>query len=114
MNSKLDLYDLYELLLNYFEDKAKTPTINSKTQDIDCILYDSFVFKCGIEKPRNNFKGGIILGSDYIVTNFFGQKLSLNNDVKSIRKNFEIVDNYCRFRLPEKFLAAYDQAYKKG
>lgn len=113
MDEKLDLYDVYNLLLDYFGNRVGIPAINTKTQDIDCILYDSFVFKCGIEKPRNNFKGGIMLDSDHTITSFFGEKLSLNNDVHSIRTNFVIVDNYCRLRLPNKFLETYDQTQKK-
>lgn len=112
MNKNLDLYEIYSILLEHFGNKAGRPSIDTKNQEIDCILYDSFIFRCGIEKPRNNFKAGIILDSEHVVTSFLGEKLSLNNDVNSIRKNFELVDYYCRLRLPDKFLEAYDQANK--
>jgi len=114
MNNSLDLQDLYSLLLDHFGNKIENITIDSQNQDIDCILYNSFVFSCGIEKPRNNFKGGIILSPEHVVTSFFGKRLSLNNEFISIRKNFEIVDNYCRLRLTDKFLDAYDKAYKSN
>ena len=104
MNKSLDLNDLHSLLLEYFGNKLSKPTIDSQNYDIDSVLYNSFVFSCGIERPRNNFKGGIILNPGHVVTSFLGKRLSLNNEIGSIRKNFEIVDNYCRLRLPDKFL----------
>ena len=39
-------------------------------------------------------------------------KCSLNSDEESIKQSLHIVDDYCRLRLPDKFLEAYDKAYK--
>lgn len=60
-------------------------SIDTNNREIDRILYETVNFNCGIELPRNNFKGGIILDSEHVVISFFGERLSLNNDVNSIR-----------------------------
>lgn len=42
---------------------------------------------------------------------FLGREISLNNDEKSIRESLKIIDDYCRLRLPDKFLLEYHRAY---
>lgn len=42
---------------------------------------------------------------------FLGNHCSLNSDRKSIEDSLKIIDDYCRLRLPDKFLDAYYKAY---
>ena len=42
---------------------------------------------------------------------FFGVHLSPNSDDASIKANLDIVDEWCRLQLPDKFLERYDASY---
>lgn len=41
---------------------------------------------------------------------FFGEDLSLNSDRESILANLRMIDEWCRLRLPDKFLERYEAA----
>lgn len=61
---------------------------------------------------RPNFGIGIVLGNGKgILADFLGERCSLNSDEQSIKKSLQIIDDYCRLRLPDKFLDAYYKAY---
>jgi hypothetical protein len=45
-----------------------------------------------------------------LFTTFFGRGVSLNSDKESILTSLQIVDEWCRLHLPEKFLERYDAA----
>lgn len=116
MSYKLEIVDeLYELVKNFFGYKVKMLSINSEKKEVQCILYDSFLLKCGIGNRYNMFGMSICFGFDQqslSLTDFLGQKVSMSSDKDSIIENLKIVDNYCRMRLPDKFLDAYCRAYE--
>lgn len=105
--------ELYKLVIGYFGYKATSPYYNSELKEVTCTLYESFVFSCNVNDRYGMFGGGIRTSNDEYITTFLGKKLSLNSDEVSIRNSLKIVDDYCRLRLPDKFLQAYDAAYKK-
>lgn len=107
MSKQLNFMELYALLESFFIDKGTILSINSDENEIYCLLYDSFVFVCGIEHPRNNFKGAILIDNKYAQKVFFGEKISLNNTREDIIKSFELVDKYCQLRLPDKYLEEF-------
>lgn len=108
INKELKLNDMYQLMYDFFGTRIASPYMNSKEQEITVILYDSFVFRFGIDERYQLFKGGILLDNKHLVSSFFGEKLSMNNDKKAILSNFKLVDKYCRLKLPDKFLKEYD------
>jgi len=108
----MEVKDLYLLVKGYYGYKAKKISINTKTQEVACILYDSFLMKCDVYDRHSEFGAGIILADGQkIITEFLGKKCSLNSDDESTEKSLGIIDDYCRLRLPDKFLEAYDKAY---
>ncbi|GAA5105622.1 hypothetical protein GCM10023211_04570 [Orbus sasakiae] len=107
MNNPLSFLDLIKLLREFFKGRISSYSVYSERQEIDCILYEAFVFKCGIEEPYNTFKAGIVLDSKYIIADYFGKEISLNNTREDIIKSFELVDKYCQLRLPDKYLEEF-------
>lgn len=85
-----------------------------KKKEVGCMLYDSFLFTCNVNDRYGSFGCGIVLQNDAVaITDFLGKRTSHNNDEHSIKESLKMVDDYCRLRLPDKFLKAYDEAYKK-
>lgn len=68
--------------------------------------------KCSLDDQYGRFGAGLILGDEGgVLTDFLGKTCSLNGDEKSIKESLQIIDDYCRLRLPDKFLDAYYKAY---
>ncbi len=73
---------------------------------------DSFVFEFSIDDRYGVFGAGLKLLEEKLLLIVFGESLAINNDKESIICTFKKADKYCRLRLPEKFLTAYDEAYR--
>lgn len=107
----MNVKELYILVEDYYGYKAKMRSYNSATNEVACILYDSFWLRCGFDDQYGTFGAGLEIGKEGIIREFVGKECSLNSDVESIKKSLQIIDDYCRLRLPDKFLDAYYKAY---
>lgn len=107
----MEVKELYILIKDFFGYKANMRYLNSTTKEVGCILYDSFFLKCGFDDQHGSFGAGLEISKEVILTCFLGKTCSLNSDEKSIRESLKIIDDYCRLRLPDKFLDAYYNAY---
>lgn len=107
----MDVKQLYCLIEDFFGYKCCMMGINSAEKMVFCILYDSFWLECSLNDRYGRFGAGIRIGKNGMITNFLGESCSLNSDEKSIKNSLRIIDNYCRLRLPDKFLDAYYEAY---
>ncbi len=105
--------ELYNLVKDFYGYKISMIGYNSSTSEVKGILYDSFLLKCDTNDRYGRFGCGLFLDNSQVaITKFLGKRCSLNSDIVSIKKSLELVDDYCRLRLPDKFLQAYDEAYK--
>lgn len=108
----MEIRDLYQLVEDFYGYKASMRYCNSSEKKIACVLYDSFWLECGLDERYGQFGAGIVLeGGKNVLTTFLGKSCSLNSDVQSIKESLQIIDDYCRLRLPDKFLDAYYKAY---
>lgn len=107
----MDAKELYCLVRDYYGYKIKMLYMNSETHEVGGILYDSFLLKCDTGDRYGMFGAGISTGGDIFITDFLGKRCSLNGDPESIKQSLQIIDDYCRMRLPDKFLDAYYKAY---
>jgi hypothetical protein len=59
--------------------------------------------------PQTGVFGMILLLPGGAATNsLLGREFSLNNDAQSIQESMALADEYCRLRLPDRFLDIYD------
>lgn len=108
----MDVNKLYDLVENFYGYKIKMRYYNSETYEVFGILYDSFFLICNTNDRYGRFGAGLRFGEqEYTITEFLGKRCSLNGDEESIKESLQIIDDYCRLRLPDKFLKAYDKAY---
>ena len=104
---------LSRIVKKFFGYKARNVVYDSATKEVSCVLYDSFFFECDTNQRYGMFGAGIWLQENkFILTDFLNERCSLNSDKESIYESLQVVDNYCRTRLPDKFLRAYDKAYR--
>lgn len=108
----MDVRELYDFIENYYGYKVSMRYINSELMEVGVILYDSFYIKCFLKEEQKKFNAGISYGeSEPLITEFLGRKCLTGCDEQSIKTSLQIIDDYCRLRLPDKFLEAYYQAY---
>jgi hypothetical protein len=106
----MTIFELRDLVGEYFGAKATDTHISEADKRVVCILYDSFMFECNFNGRYGAFGGGVMIDSKYVITTFLGESISHNTDKESILSNFAIVDEFCRMRLPDKFLRRYEEA----
>jgi hypothetical protein len=115
MQKKLNVNELYDFVKEFYGYKCRMLGYNSEKKEIMCILYESFFLKCGVGDKYEMFGAGIVFSAneDICLTDFLNQRCSLNSDEQSIKESLELIDNYCRLRLPDKFLEAHCKAYRQ-
>ncbi len=104
--------ELYDFVEEYYGYKIHMRSLNSKTNEVEGVLYDSFILRCNVNDRYGRFGAGIDIGNGGVITDFLGKQCSLNGDKKSIEESLKIIDDYCCLRLPDKFLEAYYNAYR--
>ena len=106
--------NLYLFIKIYFDYKVEMQSLNSRTHEVWCDLYNSFLFICKCDELSKTFEGAILFGSDEIrITEFLGKRCQSADDPESIGKSLNMIDEYCRLRLPDKFLYAYENINKQ-
>lgn len=105
----LDQLDqLDKLITQYYGHKLSLSYLSYDTHMVKCILYESFVVEISLGERYGEF-GVTIAGVG--MTKALGKSISPNSDAASIVESLDAIDNYCRLRLPDKFLVEYDKAY---
>lgn len=107
--SRVSHQELISLVYGYFGRKASTRVVDSVKQTVSCVLYESFEFECVLDNEYGTFGAAVLAGANLSTIKFLGQKASLNPDPDSIRASLELVERWCRLRLPDKFLEEYDR-----
>ena len=108
-----DVNKLYDLVEDFYSYKAKMISLDDKKREVVCILYESFVFGFSIDEGTGVFGAGLMFNTRETLITLLGEPLATNGDEISIIETLKRIDNYCRVRLPDKFLEAYGKAYKK-
>jgi hypothetical protein len=100
-------WELLDIIEDFWGDRISNSYYDSGDISATCLLYDAITFECSIKDAQ--FKGGVMLDSEHMVSTFFGKPLSTDSDIESIKSNLTMVDEYCRLRLPDKFLKKYEE-----
>ena len=107
----MNVKELYILIEEYYGYKVDMISIDSEKKEVAAILYDSFLLKCSLDDRYGRFGAGIVVGKEGVIRKFLGKECSMNSDEESIKNSLKIIDDYCRMRLPDKYLEAYHKAY---
>lgn len=76
-------------------------------------LYGRFPFSLEVEAPHLTLATGIRVGQ-YSVTGLGGRIASTERDPDSLRRTLALYDEWCRLRLGEAAVAAFDHAHGTG
>mgnify|MGYP000968196183 CR=1 FL=1 len=106
----MEIKEFSDLVKEYFGYKMTFYCLNYDTKTIECILYDSFYFELSIGDRYGVFGAAIGIGNMmHSLTKVLGKDITLSSDRESIKSNLATIDNYCRIRLPDKFLNEFDR-----
>ena len=106
---KITFEQSVDIAKNFWGNRAKI-SVNEQKEAI-CVLYDAFIFRWNYNDRYGAFEGGVLLKNDSLVWDYLGKNLQTDRWKGAFLKDLEIVDQYCRMRLPDKYLKAYDVAY---
>lgn len=106
-----DSHYLIRIISDYLGYKAKIVYHNGSKREVVFKMYDSFLFKCGLDEPHDTFACGLMFSDSICSGVLLGKDFSLNSDEQSIKNSLQTLDDYCRLRLPDKFLDEYYKAY---
>lgn len=108
----MTIFQLSKLIREFYGYKGEVLRTSPKYQKIDFTLYDSFSLSCGFNE-HGSFDACINLPNEITSIDFVGYNCSLiENNEKDILIALQKIDDYCRLRLPDKFLEMYDKVYK--
>jgi hypothetical protein len=105
---RLDFSGLRSFLRSELGSRMSIQTVSPSTQDIVFVLYDAFVFKAGIGERHNSFGVIMLLPGKASIRTFIGQDTTLCTGKDDARNALRAIDDYCRLRLPDKYLEAFD------
>ena len=105
---RIEIAQLALLIRHRYGTKVRVESVSEEQQELTFVLYDSFVVKCAIDLRYGSVGIGIQLDEHSVVRSFLGQRMTMNDDEEAVRRSLDLVDTYCRLRLPDKFLDAYD------
>ena len=108
----MTIFQLSKLIRVFYGYKGLVLRTWDDEQKIDFILYDSFSLSCGFNE-HGSFDAWINFPNELHTTQFVGYNCGLiENNEKDILIALQKIDDYCRLRLPDKFLEMYDKVYK--
>ena len=107
----MEVNSLYKLVRDFYGFKCSMIGMNSEKKEVSCTLYDSFRLICWLGERYGSFGAGIELGKESMISDFLGKYCSLNSDGQSIKESLQLIDDYCRLRLPDKFLEEYHKVH---
>ncbi|MFK3835313.1 hypothetical protein [Microbacterium sp. NPDC087868] len=108
----LDLKDFYRKANEYFGSRGRVRSMNSADGKVKLLLYGVDVFYLGLP---NNPRAGITFQYEVSATtrtqDFFGVRLSaVENTQEDVERAFDVIDNFARLHLPDKYLEAWEVA----
>ncbi|MGE5397011.1 MAG: hypothetical protein ACM3MK_05680 [Chitinophagales bacterium] len=106
----MEFKEFSKLVIEHFGRKLTSYYLNMDTESVHGILYESFEVEFSIGDRYGQFSAAIWLGASIQgLSRVLGEELSLNSDAESIKQSLGAIDNYCRLRLPDKFLEEFDK-----
>ena len=110
---KMTLNQIADFLKEFYGSKIKILQVSNDKQEIDFILYNALSFNCGLDDHKS-FGAALQLPNGFGTTSFLGYECSLIEDNESdISVALQNIDDFCRARLPDKYLEMYDKVYKE-
>ena len=108
--SQVQFEQLVRVIREAIGGRGVIQAASPSTGDVWLVMYDAFSFKCGLDEQYGSFGIILPLGENAAVRSFLGRDISMNADEKSVRESLALVDEYCRFRLPDKYLEAFESS----
>lgn len=108
-----DVDGLADFIEKFYGPKSQIQGVSPATGQLTFALYDAFVFGAGIDTQTGVFGLGLILSDGSSLNTLLGNEVRLDNEESNIRAALDNADEYCRLRLPEKYLAAHERALKR-
>ena len=112
-NKITDLNEICNMAIKFWGYRASIVVPYLKQEKVVARLYDAFEFKFNFinEHYEDLFHASLLLPDNVAMDRILGFNAWKTPTKENIIKTFEVIDRYCRLRLPDKYLEAFDEAY---
>ena len=112
-NKITDLNEICSMINHFWGYKVNLVIPYPKQKKVVARLYDAFEFKFDFinERYEDLFHASLLCPDNAIIDRLLGVNTWKSPTKENIISILEAVDRYCRLRLPDKYLEAFDEAY---
>lgn len=111
MEDRLSLEALVALIRESIGARGRVEAVDSAANEVVFTMYDALGFKCGLDNRYRSFGLVLPVEAGAAIRTFLGRDVSADPDPESIRESLALVDQYCRLRLPDKYLEHYGRVH---
>lgn len=107
-----DIEDLYGKANTYFASRGRCRSINSEDETVKLLLYGVEVFYLGMPRePWTSLTFQYEASENTRIQNLLGVRLNgIENTREDVERAFQVIDNFARLHLPDKYLEAWEMA----
>ena len=108
----MDVKTLRNFVKDFYGYKIDLYSVSYEKNEVGGLLYESFWLKCSCNNEENKFEAGLCYGHfKYMITKLLGNVCTSTIDKEKMEEILKNIDDYCRLRLPDKFLEEHYKAY---
>ncbi len=112
-NKITDLMTIRNIIKRFWGYKVNLVIPYPEERKVVARLYDAFEFKFQLayEHYKELFHASLLIPDNVAIDRLLGVDAWKTPTMENIISILEAVDRYCRLRLPDKYLEAFDEAY---
>jgi len=105
----MTIKELHDTVKSFFLGKIDRLSVSLKYRRVSCMLYESFRLECCLSNSGKKFRARLWVAPCTRIEDFLGKDISEIAESVEVLRSLKTIDDYCRLRLPEKFLKLYDK-----
>jgi len=107
----LSVNEFVRLTWSVFDSRVAVLSVSPSIQQVVFLLYDAFAFTASVDESDGSFSVVMVLGeSELQLGSFLGHSTTQLVGEAQILEALRTIDVYCRLRLPDAYLVAFDEA----
>jgi hypothetical protein len=107
----VSVVDFAKLTWSVFDSRVSVRSASPSIQRVVFVLYDAFAFTATVDESDGSWAVVMVLSDrEASVQSFLGHSTAQLMGEAQIREALLVIDEYCRLRLPDSYLVAFDDA----
>lgn len=108
----VSLRDAVKMILKFYGRRVTLHSIDSETHHISFVLYDAIAVKAHVDPHDSSLSVAIPLAAGVQVSSPLRRSTTFCEGESQIREALRVIDDYCRLRLPDEYLEAFESSFQ--